>query len=206
MSYTLTQVINRVSTVLHDTSTAIWGTAEIGQGIDDGLVEIAMYSPRVVLGTITPVSGTPDLDISGTAYDDLLYGRSVDSIDEVEFQIDKEPKRFRNFKIHGGKITFDISFEPDGTDVARLYLNKAHILGGAGTSSLSPEMERLLIKLVAARLAKDVSIDSIAEISIGGAQTFSQYITWGKERLDEVKRDLRRLAPSKISMQYPRVV
>ena len=206
MPYTLTQVINRVSTVLHDTSTAIWGTAAIGQAIDDGLVEIAMYSPRVVLATVTPVSGTPDLDISGTAYADLLYGYSKDSIDEVEFQVDKEPKRFRNFSVHHQKITMDISFEPDGTDSARLYLKKAHVLGGAGTSSLSPEMERLLIDLVAAKLAKNVSIDAIGEITIGGAQTFNQYITWGRERLDEVKKELRRLAPSNISVEYPRVV
>jgi len=205
MAYTLSEVISRVSTALHDTGTAIWGTAEIGGAVTDGLVEIANYKPRVTLATVTPTAGTPDLDISGTAFANLLYGRVADSFEAVEFQKDKEPKRFRNFEIHQNTLTMDISFEPDGTDTARLYCREAHILGGSGTTSLSPEMERLIVDLVAARLAINVGVKYINSVNKGGANVVSQYVSWGERKLANTLKDLKNLVEPKISIKWPTV-
>lgn len=149
--YTKAQVSSSISTVLHDTATAIYSTAEIDMGINDGLIEIATFKPYVVLATATPPAGTPDLDISGIS--DLIHGYSEQSFDAVEFQVDKRPKRFRNFTVKHSTLTMDISFSPDGTDAARLFCYKPHILGGSGTTSLTPETQRLLIDLVSARLS-----------------------------------------------------
>lgn len=205
MAYTSTNVINRVSTVLNDPSTATWGTALIGVGVTDGLREIATYKPRVVLATVTPSAGTPDLDISGTAFANLLYGRVLESFDEVEFKVDEEPKKFRNFKVHSPNLTMDISFEPDGSDAARLYCFEPHILGGAGTTSLSPEMERLLVDLVASRIAIDYSFQVINAIPKGGARTYGEYISWGEKKLGLTLNSLRALIQPKMHIRWPTV-
>jgi hypothetical protein len=205
MAYTLDQVISRISTALGDTSTAIWGTAEIGAAVTDGLAEIATYKPRITLATATPSAGTPDLDISGTAFNTLLYGRSEESFEAVEFKVDQKPKRFRNFEIHQNTLTMDIEFSPNGTDAARLYCRVSHILGGSGTTSLTPETERLLIDLVAARLAINESISHINAINKGGAQTVNHYITWGERKLSNTLRDLRNLVEPKTSIRWPTV-
>ena len=206
MVYTLTNVTNRVSTVLQDSGTAIFGTAMIGEEITDCLKEIATYRARVVLATVTPSAGTPDLDISGTAFADLLYGRREESFEAVEFKTDKEPKKFRNFKVHQTTLTFDITFEPDGTDTARLYCYQPHILGGSGTTSLSPTMERLLIDLVAARLITNYSLAVTNTIPKGGARTFSEYITWGEKKLKRTLEDLETLVQPKTHTRWPQVV
>jgi hypothetical protein len=205
MVYTLDQIIARVATALKDTAYAVWATAEIGAGVADGLVEIASYKPYVTLATATPSAGTPDLDISGTAYNTLLNGRTEESFEAVEFKIDKDPMRFRNFKVHQNKITMDISFAPDGTDTARLYCRQAHILGGAGTSSLSPMMERILVELVASRLAVGIAIKYVNDIPMGGAQTVAHYITWGEHKLGMVINEMKSLVKPDITIRYPTV-
>jgi len=205
MAYVATAIVNRVSTVLQDTGTAIWGTALITDAVTDGLREIATYSPRVVLATVTPSAGTPDLDISGTAFADLLYGRREESFEAVEFQVDEEPKKFRNFEVHQNTLTFDITFEPDGTDAARLYMYQPHILGGSGTTSLDPTMERLLVDLVAARLAIDYSLAVTNTIPKGGARTFSEYVTWGEKKLDKTIKGLESLVQPKSNIRWPQV-
>lgn len=205
MAYTLTEIVAKVSTALHDTGTAIWGTAEITGVVNEGLVEIATYKPRITLATVTPTAGTPDLDISGTAFANLLYGRAPESFEAVEFKRDQEPKRFRNFAIHQNNLTMDITFDPDGTDTARLYCREAHILGGAGTTSLSPEMERLIVDLAAARLAINVGIKYVNSVNKGGANVVSQYVTWGERKLANTLKDLKSLVEPKISIRWPTV-
>lgn len=205
MAYTLTNIINQVSTALHDTGTAVWGTAEIGGAVAAGLVELATYKPRITLATVTPSAGTPDLDISGTAFAKLLYGPTEESFESVEFKVDKEPKRFRNFKVHQDTLTMDITFEPDGTDAARLYLREPHILSGAGTTSLSPEMERIIVDLVASRLAVGIAIKYVNKIPIGGAQTVGHFITWGEHKLGMVIGEMKALVRPSITRRWPTV-
>ncbi|KKL20408.1 hypothetical protein LCGC14_2455740, partial [marine sediment metagenome] len=151
MAIIRTDMVKRISTALQDPSNAIYATADIDKGVDDGLIEIATFQPYVVLATVTPPAGTPELDISGIS--DLLYGDSEASFLDVEFKVDRKPRRFRNFSVRASTLTMDITFSPDGSDAARLFCKKPHILGGAGTTSLNPRTEALLIDLVTSRQA-----------------------------------------------------
>lgn len=203
MAYTRTEIVSMVSTALHDTGTAVWGTAEIDGAVTAGLVELATYKPRITLATVTPTAGTPDLDISGTAFANLLYGRNEESFEAVEFNVDKEPKRFRNYSIHQNNLTMDIEFDPDGTDAARLYCREPHILGGSGTTSLSPEMERILVDLVASRLAVNIAIKYVNKIPMGGAQTVGHFITWGEHKLGMVISEMKHLVKPDVNIRWP---
>jgi hypothetical protein len=204
MAYTLDNIIARVATALRDTAYATWSTAEIGAAVSDGLVEIAGYKPYVTLATATPDTAG-DIDISGTAYNTLLNGRSDESFEAVEFGLDKEPRRLRNYSIKENKLHMDISFTPNGTDTARLYCRQAHILGGAGTTSLSPVMERILVELVASRLAVDIAVKFINDIPMGGPQTVQHYITWGEHKLGMVISEMKSLVRPDSTIRYPTV-
>lgn len=205
MAYTLDNIIARISTALKDTANSTWSTAEIGAAVTDGLAELATYKPYVTLATATP-STAKEIDLSGTAYNTLLYGRSEESFEAVEFTLDKQPKRYRNFVIHQNKMILDISYTPDAVETARLYCRQAHILGGSGTTSLDPVMERIIVELVSSRLAVDIAVKFINDIPMGGAQTVQHYITWGEHKLGMVINDMKSLVEPDSNIRYPTVV
>lgn len=153
MAYTLTNVINRVSTVLQDAGTATWGTAEIGQAVEEFLVELSMRSrPYIVRGTVTTSANSKTLDISTLT--DLLF------IDKIEFRLDSagtgslDPPRYRNWEeIDPSHIIMDIDWYPDASENVRVFYAQPHILGGAGTTSLDPREEQICINWVAGKVA-----------------------------------------------------
>lgn len=58
------EVIAAVSQSLQDTGTAIWGTAEIRQEIDDALITISEFRPRLTHATVTFASTARELSLS----------------------------------------------------------------------------------------------------------------------------------------------
>ncbi len=207
MAYSETQLIARISTVLQDTGTARWGTAEIRQGIDDALREVAEYRPNVGLATVTTSAGTKDFDISSVS--NLLHGYDEASFEAVEFQVNKDPRRFRNFKIHGSRLTMDISFEPAASESVRLYVRQPHVVvsgTATATNTLDPTLERLLIDMVAAKLAISKSSTYVGKVTVGGGRTFGEMKLWGNEKLALTYRSLARLKKPDIQEEWPKVV
>lgn len=207
MPYSETQIIARISTVLQDTGTAIWGTGEIGQGIADAVREVANYRPNIGLATVTTSEGTKDISISGVS--NLLHGYDEESIEAVEFREDKEPKHFRNFKIHGSRLMMDISFEPDASENVRLYVRQPHVVvsgTATATNTLDSELERLLIDLVAARLAMNKGRSYINKVNVGGTRPFGEIRLWGQDKLILTLRELKALKKPSIQEEWPKVV
>lgn len=196
MSYTETQVINRISTVLQDTGTAIWGAAEIRQCIDDALVEIAEYSPYVVLATVTTSEGTKDVDISTIT--DALW------IDQVEFREDKNPKRFRNFTIRGSKLSMNIDFLPSASENVRLYCAKAHVLSGTTTNTLDPREEQILIDLAAGHAAVNKGRYYINKVPVGSGRPQGELILWGQTKVEQARQRLQRISQPRCTEEWPR--
>ena len=201
MSYTEAQVIGRISTVLFDASSAVWGTAVIRQGIDAALVEIAVEGkPYIVLATVTTSAGTKSVDISTVS--GLLHGNSEQSFETVEFRVDKSPMRKRNFEIKGGRLAMEIDFLPDASEDVRLYVRKVHVLSGS-TNSMDPVQEQLLIELAAARLAISKAVDYIGEIT-DGINPDQKMGVWGERKLAGVLQRLRGLKETEWNIQWPR--
>ena len=155
MSYTETEIINKVSTVLQDAGTAIWGTQVIRRAIDEGLVALADGGrPYVTLGTVTTSAGTKTIDVSSES--DVLY------VDKVEFRLNSagtgslDPPRFRNFKeLSPGQLLLDIDFDPDASENVRVYYAKPHVLSGTATNTMDPREEQILINWAAGKVALD---------------------------------------------------
>jgi len=194
MSYTLTEIRDKIEQILQDTSNQIWDTTEIDKAINDALVELSRYSPYIVKETLTTTGGSKDLDISSVS--NLLY------VDEVEFRVDKNPKCFRNFTIRENILTMDVDFMPAVNENVYLYCANPHVLTDS-TSTLSPEEERLLIDLAASRLAISKVVDKINAVTEGGSQPWSEYRSWGEREPALTFIELRRLRSPKIAMEYP---
>jgi len=144
MAYTLTQIKAQIAQELQDTGKVIWSDPEIEDAVNDALRELALYVPNIVKGTLTTTANSKDLDISSIA--DLIY------VSEVEYEVGKDPRRWRNFTIRGNTLTIEIDFAPSAGQSVYLYCAKPHILTDA-SSTLSPELERIIVSLASARLA-----------------------------------------------------
>ncbi|MDY6959698.1 MAG: hypothetical protein SVK08_11140 [Halobacteriota archaeon] len=208
--YTRTNIINRVSTVLSDTSTAIWGTALIDSYVDPALLELSKISPHWAKATLTTSSGTKTIDISSLSTAML----NTQSIESVEFRVgdsgaSKDPPRFRNFYVtqgpSGDLLHLDIDFFPSAGETVLVTYRKPHTVDSisatvvSATNTLNYVEEESLVHLIAARLAIDTSVDYVNNINLGGGGAARDYQQWGYNKLQEIKGEFRH-------MRSPRIV
>lgn len=196
----MTQIQRRLS----DTSTATFATANIHLALNEALIHIAEFVPRLVLSTVTTQEGTAFINIG--AQSGLLYGENQMSIETVEFPVDDDPRRLRNFSVEGSALYIDIDFLPsDGEDV-RLTLRKAHLCSGSAAASLTltPKLEQVIVPYVAGKAAVDFAVDSIGGISIGGQRTSEQFEAWGTRTVERAEKDLTKMRKARMTIEYPR--
>ena len=193
--YTLTQIKAQIAQELQDTDYKVWSDAEIEDAVKDALRELSLYVPNIVKETLTTTATSKDLDISSIA--DLIY------VSEVEYEVEKDPRRWRNFTIRGNTLTIEIDFAPSAGQSVELYCVKPHILTDA-SSTLSPELERIIVLLASARLAMSKGAKSIDALTIGGGSVWQNYQTWGERKLAIVLSELKRLVSPKIGRLYAR--
>ena len=195
MAYTLTQIKAQIAQELQDTGKLIWSDAEIEDAVKDALRELSLYAPNIVKETLATTATSKDLDISSIA--DLIY------VSEVEYEVGKDPRRWRNFTIRGKTLTIEIDFAPSAGQSVYLYCAKPHILTDA-SSTLSPELERIIVSLASARLAVSKGAKSIDAVTIGGGSVWANYQTWGERKLAIGLSELKRLVSPKIGRLYAR--
>lgn len=197
MAYTEEQVIARISQVLQDTVNDTWGTAEIRGQITESLRELSFYCPRLTFATVTFASTVNELSISSLS--SRLY------VETVEYEVGKVPRRFRNFDEYGDTLVVDISFAPSQGGTAYVWYAIPHELSGTVTNTMKPEEERLLIDLVAARLATSKAMNTINRANVGGERTWVDFQSWGERKLSQVLFDLHKVATPKMAIDYPKV-
>ncbi len=208
MAKTETQIITEGQRRLNDSATAIYGTAEIHLAKRDVLFEMSEYMPYVTLATVLTIAGTAEIDISGTAYADLLYGNEARSFEAVEFKTDKEPRQFRNFSVLKGKLAMDIDFTPEANEKVRLYVKNAHILSdstASGTvSTLNTRQEEIAVKWITGKVASGHAVSAINRSNIAGGKAYIDFMTWGEREVDRAMTEVKRIRKSQIAIQYPR--
>ena len=213
--YTRTQIINRVSTVLSDTATAIWGTALIDGYVSQGLLEISRISPQYARATLTTSASTKTIDIS--SYSTAMLDSN--SIETVEFRVNasgasKDPPRYRNFDViqgpSGDLLEMDIDFWPSAGETVVMTYKKPHTLDSisatvvSATNTLNYTEEEALVQLVAAQLAIDTSSDYINNVNLGGSGAPRDYQQWGYNKLGQVRDQFRGLMAPKIYRDWPK--
>lgn len=209
MAYSESEITTQIELLLRNMwATADWGSAAMGtaisEGITKGLREIAVLGrPNIGLATVTTSSGTKSIDISSVS--NMLHGYDEESFEAVEFRVDKDPQRFREFKVQGSRLKMNISFSPDASENVRLYVRQPHVLSGTATNTLDAVLEPLFVDLVASRVSLDKSAFFIGQIAIGG-NAYSQTKDWAERKLGLTLSALRSLRKPVISEEWPTVV
>ncbi|KKM21714.1 hypothetical protein LCGC14_1632660 [marine sediment metagenome] len=194
-------VVLRIQRALRDPSTATFATADIHLEMLDSLHEVSEWVPNLVLSTVTTQEGVKSINIG--AQTNLLYGENEMSFEQVEFPIDLDPQRKRNFSVQGSALHMDIDFVPTSGEDVRLTLRRPHDLFGS-TSTLTPALEKIFIQHVAGKMGVEHAIDSIGGISIGGQRTSEQFEAWGTRQVEKAEKKLGHMRTARMAIEYRR--
>jgi len=167
-----------------------WKTDELNRAIAFTLGEVEQRMPYEVEDTsLTTTSDSKDVDISGIT--NLIRIRKNRP---VEYPVGYNPRKFRNATVFAKVMTMDINILPSDAESLYVYCLKKHTLSDAA-STLTPQIEYLLIMGVAARAAINKGRDQLNAFNVGGVNVGPRMIKWGQDQLrDEYKPLLRHSA------------
>lgn len=118
---------------------------ELDLYIDECVAELSEHSPYKVVETLKTTAGSKELNIS--SIEDLL------EIEKLEYKVGNTPRQYRNvIKIDSSTREIDTTLTPVADEDVYLYCDKLHELTET-SSTLSPQMERLLIQGCVAHVA-----------------------------------------------------
>lgn len=172
-----------------------WEDDELDLLIGDCLAEVSECSPYQVKETLTTSVGSRELDISSIT--DLLY------IDEVEYPVGKFPKKMRDCSIFGDTLTIETDLYPAASEDVYLYCHKLHQLTES-SSTLKPQLERVLILGVVGQAAINKARTLIDKINIGGAKTPADMEAWGVGQIALYRVGLNEITVARMFVEHPR--
>lgn len=199
MANTLDGIRNIVRQILRDkfdpAVTPEWESSELDVHIGDVLREISLAKPYEVRESVSLSANSVEVDIS--SIEDLI------SIPYGEYPVDTTPEReYRNVKIFGNTARIITNRRPSGTETAYLYCHKMHTLTES-QSTLSPDIERLLVLGVTAKAASSRARELIDTVSTGGTRTPQEEMNWSLTRLAEYRSGLRAITKQRVTQFYP---
>lgn len=90
--------------------------------------------------------GTSGKDLNTSSITHLI------EVEKAEYLTRQNPREFRNVKVFGDVLTLDVESEPEDDKEVFLYCHKVHQLTDS-SSSLKPDLERVLVEGVVAKAA-----------------------------------------------------
>lgn len=160
-----------------------WTNDELDRHIAHAVKEFSEAIPYEQKTTKATTSGSRKIDIS-TITDRIM-------VEAVEYPVDKFPKRYQRFSLWGETLTLLGDEVPDGSN-AYIYYGKLHTLD-ATTSTIPTKYEDLVAAGAAGYAATEWAAYAINRVNVGGTITPAEFLTWGRERLNYFKAELKRL-------------
>ncbi len=170
---------------LHDEDAANyrWTDDELDRHIAHALKDFSEYLPYEQKATKATTSGSREIDIS-TITDRIM-------IEAVEYPADRFPRRYQRFALWGDVLTLLGDEVPDGSN-AYIYYGKLHTL--STQSSTIPAMyEDLIVAGAGGYAAIEWAVYAVNRVNVGGTLTPEEFLAWGKEKLNYLKAELKRL-------------
>ena len=170
---------------LHDEDAANyrWTNDELDRHIGHAVKEFSEAIPYEQKTTIATTSGSREIDIS-TITDRIM-------VEAVEYPVDKFPKRYQSFTLWADMLTLLGDEVPDGLN-AYIYYGKLHALD-ADTSTIPAQHEDLIAAGAGGYAAIEWAAYAINRVNVGGTITPREFQSWGRERLNFFRRELKRL-------------
>ena len=160
-----------------------WSNDEIDRHISRAVKELSEAVPLEQKATQATTSGSREIDVSAIADRVMLQA--------VEYPAGRFPKIYQRYSLWGDIITLLGDDVPDGSN-ACIYYGKLHILNAAG-STIPAIYEDLVSTGAGGYAAVEWAAFSINRVNIGGKETPKEFLSWGQERLNYFKQELKRL-------------
>jgi len=172
-----------------------WVDDELDIYIQDCLETISEKRPYEVKDiTLTTTANSKELDISSIT--DLL------KVEKVEYPVGNEPPDYRNCSVFGTTLRFNYDYTVAGGKSIYLYCWKLHQLTES-SSTLSPQIERVLVLGVCAKAATAKARTLINKINVGGANVATALQAWSTEKLALYRDGLRQITKQRGTRLYP---
>ncbi len=180
----LTEMRAIVRRDLHDEDAANyrWTNDELDRHIGHTVKEFSEAIPLEQKATKATTSGSREIDISS------ITERIM--VEAVEYPVDKFPKRYQRFTLWADTLTLLGDEVPDGSNTY-IYYGKLHTLGESST--LPTEHEDLIAVGACGYAAIEWAAYAINRVNVGGTITPREFRSWGKERLNFFRQELKRL-------------
>ena len=112
-------------------------------------------------------------------------------VQAVEYPVGQFPKQYQRFALWGDTATLLGPDVPDGSN-AYVYYGKLHTLD-SGTSTIPSRHEDLVAAGACGYAAVEWAVYAINRVNVGGTSTPNELLSWGREKLDYFRKELRRL-------------
>ena len=182
---TLSEMRTIVRRDLHDEDAENyrWTNDELDRHIAHAAKDFSGALPLEQKATKATTSGLREIDVS-TITDRVM-------VEAVEYPVDKFPKRYQRFSLWGDTLTLLGTEVPDGSN-AYIYYGKLHTLD-AESSTIPAEHEDLIATGACGYAAVEWAIYAVNRVNVGGIITPKELLTWGREKLNYFKTELKRL-------------
>ena len=135
-------IVDDVSAVLEDDSNAIFADADIIYNLHKAVTEVSPFVPYQSKEAVTLTAGMVDVGIpAGTL-----------EVIKAEYPVGRHPPEYRNVTQFSSIVTIVTDLTPADGDLAYLFCEKRHTLD-TNTSTLTPELEAIVVELAAAYCA-----------------------------------------------------
>jgi hypothetical protein len=166
-----------------DASNYRWTDDELDRHIARAVKGFSEHLPCEQKATKATTAGSRELDISTLA--DRV------AVMAVEYPVDQFPRCYQRFSLWGDTLTILSEQIPDGSN-AYVYYGKLHTLD-ASSSTIPARCEDLVAGGAAGYAATEWAIFAVNQVNVGGGITPREFLGWGRERLSEFRKELRRL-------------
>ncbi len=166
-----------------DSNNYRWSDDELDRHIAHAVKEFSEAIPLEQKATMATTSGSREIDISS------LSDRIM--IEAAEYPVDKFPKKYQRFSLWADSLTILGDEVPDGSNTY-IYYGRLHTLDAPG-STIPTKHEDLIATGACGYAALEWAAYAINRVNVGGTMTPVEFLTWGKERLNYFKQELRRL-------------
>ncbi len=160
-----------------------WSDDELDRHIAHAVKDFSEAIPYEQKAIKATASGSREIDIS------TITDRIV--IEAVEYPVTKFPKKYQRYSLWSDTLTLLGDEVPDGSN-AHIYYGKLHTLD-ATTSTIPTKHEDLVATGAGGYAAVEWAAYAINQVNVGGLMTTKEFLTWGREKLNYFKAELKRL-------------
>ncbi|MDO8578209.1 MAG: hypothetical protein Q7R50_03405 [Dehalococcoidales bacterium] len=159
-----------------------WSDDELERHILHAVKDFSGEVPYEQKAAVATTAGSREISLSA------LTGRIM--VEAVEYPVNQYPRSYQRYTLWEDTIYLPGEEIPDGSN-AYIYYGKLHTLGA--TSTIPAKYEDLLAAGACGYAAVEWAAYAINRVNTGGSTTPREFLSWGNQRLDFFRGELKRL-------------